>query len=86
MIKNEKSLNVLKSILDKLDDTLNEVDGAYLHNEDSYYYDEEIARLFDLFLEPRNRLQRFINLIEEWNHGANTLFIFKIHHGYHWWA
>lgn len=62
MIKNEKSLQQLKEILEELDDAINHIDGAYTQN---YHYDSEVARIGDLILEGRNRLQQFIDLIEE---------------------
>jgi hypothetical protein len=62
MIKDDKSLNQLKKILEKLDDAINHIDGAYTQN---YHYDSEVARVGNLILESRNRLQQFINLIEE---------------------
>lgn len=62
MIKDEKSLQQLKNILEKLDDAINDIDGAYTQN---YHYDSEVARIGDNILTSRNRLKNFIDLIEE---------------------
>jgi hypothetical protein len=58
----EESLKKLEKIRKELDDAMCHLDEACIF---CMHYDEELAKISDLILDGRNRLQDFTNFVKE---------------------